>query len=253
MTSDNRCQWIAEPAWLSLTGSSVGFFWWRAADELKVTETQWVKAFCSEPRHIISLSLLPGTELWRQESRQDRQDDGHFSTSHKMMNTRSTNTLMLFGFVTLLCGLKCGTFLSYLMSEWSVRLTVTVLLCYYLWWQIRCVKTVLWLSHRRRSLQESRLLSTVWTCLEMLGDHVELQLQIQRSQSVRTVKEGPERFNVTASILLCRPSVPLGNRDVASGQTWSRRCPPSVCSFSLGADYCRVKKTPRAPHKWQET
>lgn len=43
------------------------------------------------------------------------------------MNTRPTNTLLLFGFVTLLCGL---TFLSYLMSEGSVWLSdcVTLLL-----------------------------------------------------------------------------------------------------------------------------
>ena len=45
-----------------------------------------------------------------------------FLSSYNMPKTPPA-TLLLFGLVSLLCGLKCGTFLFYLMSEWSVLLS----------------------------------------------------------------------------------------------------------------------------------
>ena len=43
-----------------------------------------------------------------------------YLSSYKLPKTRPATTLLLFGQVALLCGLKCGTFLFYLLSEGSV-------------------------------------------------------------------------------------------------------------------------------------
>ena len=47
--------------------------------------------------------------------------DADFFSSQKMHNTQPATTLLLFDPVMLLCGLKCGTFLFYLMSEGSIN------------------------------------------------------------------------------------------------------------------------------------
>ena len=46
--------------------------------------------------------------------------DAVLSSSYQMLNTLPANTLLLFGPVMLLCGLKCGTFAFYSMTEGSV-------------------------------------------------------------------------------------------------------------------------------------
>ena len=108
--------------------------------------TWWVQVFWSESHHIITaiqLWDLPGSAprdrcsfsgrngmtdriIDRMKDRlTDRVTEAFprsvvFFSTYMLPKTLPVTTELLFGMVTLLCGLKCGTFLFYLMSEGSV-------------------------------------------------------------------------------------------------------------------------------------